>query len=330
MRTEIKIGVAVGGFIALVAVIYFAYLAGPSGDKKSAAQQVTQKKDDKKGQAEQTPPPGGSSGTSGASGAGRPSEHLISGAPKAGTPSAGAAVDHTPPEAGAQTTSAAQSAGPTAVASGASKVAAQGGGGLRVPGADSPVAGASAGGATTGGTPAAATVGKQGPDKETIYFVQEDDIRGFWGIAEKVYGDKSLHALLSSANPEVDPTRLRVGQKIITPPRPAAAAASAGADRGAVSPGSVRKYIVRQADRGFLDVSRNVYGSSKHWRLIAEANPGVQSERLREGMGLVVPALNEEAKKEASGGAPSTTTGGSGSPAGKVPVSEQPARPVFD
>lgn len=52
-----------------------------------------------------------------------------------------------------------------------------------------------------------------------------------------------------------------------------------------------KTYVVQPGDQGFWYVAEKVYGNGKHWKLIAAANPTVDSNRLRPGMVLNIPAL---------------------------------------
>ncbi len=56
---------------------------------------------------------------------------------------------------------------------------------------------------------------RPGPNE---YIVEEGDSAGFWGIAKKVYGEGRLMGAIAAANPNINPRRLRVGQKIKVPP----------------------------------------------------------------------------------------------------------------
>ncbi len=53
-----------------------------------------------------------------------------------------------------------------------------------------------------------------------------------------------------------------------------------------------RIYIVQDGDAGsFSGIALKVYGNSRHWRLIAQANPGVDPRHLKRGDQLFIPAL---------------------------------------
>lgn len=55
--------------------------------------------------------------------------------------------------------------------------------------------------------------------------------------------------------------------------------------------GGRRTYVVQAGDNGFGDIARKQYGDARHWPLIAQANPGVDSRALRPGQELVLPPL---------------------------------------
>ena len=52
-----------------------------------------------------------------------------------------------------------------------------------------------------------------------------------------------------------------------------------------------RVYVVQKDDLGFWMIAKKVYGHGKHWRLIADANPGVDVEKLSAGQKLKIPPL---------------------------------------
>jgi len=61
----------------------------------------------------------------------------------------------------------------------------------------------------------------------------------------------------------------------------------------ATSPGSwPRSYVIQPGDR-LETISRQVYGTSRHWRRILEANPGLDPKRLSIGRRIVIPAPPE-------------------------------------
>ena len=117
-----------------------------------------------------------------------------------------------------------------------------------------------------------------------VYVVQEGEA-GFWGIAKKRYGRGHYFTLIARANRGVDPSRLKVGQKLIIPPRPSATPPKPTR----TLPAGHKWYVVRKGDAGFWDVAEKEYGSGLLWKHIADANKGVNPGRLRVGQSLVVP-----------------------------------------
>jgi len=60
-----------------------------------------------------------------------------------------------------------------------------------------------------------------------------------------------------------------------------------------------RVYIVAEDDVGaFSGIAQKVYGDARRWRLIAEANPGVDPRTLKVGDELFIPPLPAEGGDE--------------------------------
>jgi len=123
--------------------------------------------------------------------------------------------------------------------------------------------------------------------KPGIYTVKDGDA-GFWGIAQKVYGDGKYMDLIKAANPKVDPHKLRAGQKLVTPPLTGGDEGTAAAPK---APKGYDVYTVRKGDGGFWGIAKIVYGQGRHWPLIARANPSVDSSALQPGQKLLIPPL---------------------------------------
>ncbi|MHC4561781.1 MAG: LysM peptidoglycan-binding domain-containing protein [Planctomycetota bacterium] len=137
--------------------------------------------------------------------------------------------------------------------------------------------------------------GPVGPVTMKIYEVVEGDA-GFWGIAAKEYGHGKYGTLIAKANPGVDSTTLRPGQKIKIPPLPREPSTEEiERERLASAPVGSRAYTVQADDsEGFWGISQKLYGTSRYVRLLEKANPGVEATRLRAGMVLVVPPRPDE------------------------------------
>jgi len=164
---------------------------------------------------------------------------------------------------------------------------------------------------------------------QKIYIVQEGDA-GFWGIAQKpeVYGDGTQWPRIAKANPKADSSRLRAGQKLVIPPKPADASGggtSGGAGAPALAPGQTI-YVVQEGDAGFWDIAKKKYGDGTLWPAIAKANPRANPQRLRAGQKIVIPPVSTA--REATAAAPTATTPRPSRPAGTDTTGKFP-RPIF-
>jgi len=146
---------------------------------------------------------------------------------------------------------------------------------------------------------------------EQTYVVVKGDA-GFWAIAEKTYGDGRHWDLIARANPNADSNALRPGQKLKIPPKPKAPAVAtlSPAEAGSIiESGGQKLYVVKAGDAGLWDIAEALYGKGKHWPLIAKANPNASSSALRPGTKLVIPPLSES--RAPAPRAPSTDARGS-------------------
>ena len=119
-----------------------------------------------------------------------------------------------------------------------------------------------------------------------------------YGIAEKTFGSGKgpQWRRIAEANPALsDPSRLPLGMRIVIPrlqmpQRPApdvAEEATTIADSGTTSP---RDYVVKPGDT-LGEISMAVYGTSRKWRMIREANDNLDPRALRPGLKLVIPQV---------------------------------------
>ena len=144
---------------------------------------------------------------------------------------------------------------------------------------DMPVAGADPPGPTLrpGGIPGeVVTSGWRPRDSaaggDTYTIVAGDTL---YGIALKHYGDPRCARIIETANPGLNPTALKVGDKILLPAKPAPAAPAAGAP-GAAAPAAGKVYIVQKNDT-LIGISKRVYGDASMYRKIYEANKDILS-----------------------------------------------------
>ena len=115
-------------------------------------------------------------------------------------------------------------------------------------------------------------------------------------IAGRELGDRKRWREIQELNGIADPKDLRIGQKLRLPPRSSAASADADADAKPRTEAksdaqqTIQTYVVAKGDTA-SEISMKVYGTSRHWKRILDAN-GVRDARLlREGQKLQIPAL---------------------------------------
>lgn len=128
------------------------------------------------------------------------------------------------------------------------------------------------------------------PPATETYEVRSGDV--LCKIAEKKYGDSNLWTLIAKANPEINPNRLRLGQKLVIPAKPVAGPAAAPAPVDETD--GTRSYVV-QAGEFLGEIAQRVYGTASRAVIeqIAAANPGLSPDgyNLRAGMKLVLPSV---------------------------------------
>jgi len=164
-----------------------------------------------------------------------------------------------------------------------------------------------------------------GPLQQRTYVVKKGDA-GFWGIAENVYGHGKYYWLIAKANPQADSKKLRPGLKLLIPPLPGsglpARTIEAEAEPKVVLKADQRIYLVQAGDAGFWGIAQKVYGQGKYHRLIAEANPQANPKKLQPGQKLIIPELTGAAREKAASGLLLE--------AKEAPAEQEDARPIFD
>lgn len=136
-------------------------------------------------------------------------------------------------------------------------------------------------------------------------------------IALKVYGRQSLWPLLAKANPQLDPQRLQIGQKLRVPPLPVSISTAGSPPAGSLSAGSTstssitatthpatnagaagasgKIYLVQEGDT-LSSIAQKQYNDQTLWTIIYHANRetlGSKPDRLVIGMKLIIPANSE-------------------------------------
>ena len=164
----------------------------------------------------------------------------------------------------------------------------------------------------------------EAPPDSTTYTVQAGDSGGYWGIAEKLYGDGRFWPIIANANKDIDPNLLRAGQILVIPPKKdSATRPSTEGTRPAseIDEAGRRIYTVLSGDKGFWDVAKKMYNKGSLYPAIAQANPDVDPTQLQPGQKLVVPSL-EEAERIVGSSEPETPSG---------PIEDEPeGLPVYD
>ncbi len=128
------------------------------------------------------------------------------------------------------------------------------------------------------------------PGPET-YVVQQGETA--CTIAEKKYGDQQAWTLIAKANPDVNLNRLRVGQKLILPPKENRSAPAETPSTIEENNGS-KTYTV-QVGETLEKIARKVYNSTKPTVLAAikDANPQIGTgDLLKVGMKLALPVVD--------------------------------------
>jgi nucleoid-associated protein YgaU len=147
------------------------------------------------------------------------------------------------------------------------------------------------------------------------YVVQSGD--SFWLIAEKRLGNGKYYGLIQSVNPGV--TTLRVGQRLVIPPMPAAGGAGATSQPARSTVAGAQPYTVVAGD-SLYTIAEKVYGDGKHWPNIVAANPEVKNGVVREGQVLTIVPLTT------SGGRVAATTAPAGAGTSSAAAPAKPAR----
>lgn len=122
----------------------------------------------------------------------------------------------------------------------------------------------------------------------------------FESIAKARYGSPKFHTAIARSNPLKDPRRLRAGDVIRLPVDPTNIqgkpvevkpdATSGGPTANPIPAGNFTEYTVEPGDT-LSGIARTVWGSSKNWRKILDANQAVlpSEDKLKPGMKLRIP-----------------------------------------
>ncbi|MBI2933411.1 MAG: LysM peptidoglycan-binding domain-containing protein [Planctomycetes bacterium] len=129
------------------------------------------------------------------------------------------------------------------------------------------------------------------PPADETYEVRSGD--SLYVIAERKYGDAALWKLIKDANPKIKENALRIGAKLLIPPKPSTETASAPL-QPAVENGS-KTYVIQPGD-SLAKLAVRFYQNALHARKIFEANRDVieHADNLLVGAKIVLPELSAE------------------------------------
>lgn len=130
---------------------------------------------------------------------------------------------------------------------------------------------------------------KATPPQTFDYTVKSGDTMS--SIAEDWFGDRNKWSLIAKENPLVDPSTLRIGQKLHLPPKDAQPAKV----KEQVVPDK-NTYIVRSGDT-LAKIARELFNDVSKWEAIYNANKSVignDPANLKAGMKLTIPDLSKK------------------------------------
>lgn len=139
------------------------------------------------------------------------------------------------------------------------------------------------------------------PPEFNVYVVRRND--DIMRIAKRLYGDTRHWQAISKANPNVDPQKMRVGQRLLVPKDPGNIQGVVVDDRGtaqtprAPEPETIQ-HVVQKND-SLWKIAAAFYGDGTKWTIIRDANRrlvGSDGEKLRPGMTLVIPPAASRAQ----------------------------------
>ncbi len=146
------------------------------------------------------------------------------------------------------------------------------------------------------------------PSGDRQYVVAAND--SCYTLARKFYGDGKYMNLIVQANPDINPDRLSIGQKLVIPKRVGAArplTSSAGLKAPTAGPGQ-KVYTIADGDL-LGSIAKREYGSAKYWPAIVKANPGLNPNRLPIGSKILLPSAVEVGKSADAAGRASSAGG---------------------
>jgi nucleoid-associated protein YgaU len=121
-------------------------------------------------------------------------------------------------------------------------------------------------------------------------------------IAQRVYGSTRHWQAIAKANPDVDPQKLRAGQRLRIPEDPenvqGVVVEGGEPETPAIPEPEQVEHIVQNND-SLWKIAASFYGDGTTWRIIRDANRslvGDNGEKLRPGMTIVIPPAPNQAQ----------------------------------
>ncbi len=124
------------------------------------------------------------------------------------------------------------------------------------------------------------------PREPACYTVKPGDT--YFSIAKEVYGATKYFLDIELAN-GIEAHRLRAGQKIALP-RVQGVELNLPKEEPRRHEAQVEEYTIEQGDT-LGQIAVKLYGTSKVWKKLVEANPGLEPKRLIPGTRIAVPPL---------------------------------------
>ena len=121
-------------------------------------------------------------------------------------------------------------------------------------------------------------------------------------ISKIHYGTTTRWREIAAANGNLDPTRLKVGQKLQIPPdsrsgsSSSSSSSSSGATRVHSSSAGTREYTIKRGDT-LGEIAQRELGTATRWREIQTMNPGLNPMRLVVGKKIQLPASSGAAAR---------------------------------
>ena len=156
--------------------------------------------------------------------------------------------------------------------------------------------------------PAAAAGAVTAGAGERTYTIKSGDT--LYVIAKRELGSASRWKEIEKLN-NVSTSELKVGQVIKLPASSAATGTTPGGTPtpdNSTAPAGTKTHIVAKSET-LGDISKQYYGTTRNWKKIEAANPGVSSDNLKVGQKLIIPEVAGSSVTPDPVAAPATTTG---------------------